>query len=139
MLIDTKFYEEVFEEFKLYHPYMIDHVRSVRPRGERGIRVTLDDGTQYDYGSMDSGVRRVVSYSPSNITDITDENCRKSFIYRLSELMSTRGFNQKTLAEYTGLAVGSINKYLNGVSTPSLTAVRKIAYALGCTVDELID
>lgn len=137
MLIDTKFYEDKFEEFKMNHPYMVDHVRSVRARGEMGIRVTLDDGTQYDYGSMGRGVRRVVNYSPSNAKAVTDELCRKAFVYKVTELMEARGFTQQTLAEYSGLSKGSINGYLNQKATPSLTAVQKIATALGCTLDEL--
>lgn len=139
MHIDTKFYDDKLEEFKLYHPYMVAHIRSVRPRGESGIRVTLDDGTQYDYGSMENGVRRVVEYAPDKLDDITDDRCRDSFVYRLTELMTARGFNQQYLAERTGLSKGAINKYLNKQATPSFTAARRIAYVLGCSVSELID
>ena len=139
MQIDTKFYEDRYEEFKLYCPYLIDHVRSVRPRGERGIRVTLDDGTQYDFNGKDGGVRRVRNYAPIDAGDITDEKCRDSFVHRVSELMDARGFTQQTLAEYTGLSKGSINNYLKKKVTPSSVALRKIAHALQCTMDELMD
>ena len=137
MLIDTKFYEDKYEEFKERHPYLVDHVRSIHPRGESGIRVTLDDGTKYDYGSIGGGVRRVVNYSPSNVEHITDDSCRKAFVYKVTELMEARGFTQQTLAEYSGVSKGAISKYLNEKATPSFTAVMRIATALGCTLDEL--
>lgn len=139
MNIDTGCYDNKLEELKRYHPYMIGHIRSVRPRGENGIRVTLDDGTQYDFSGADIGARRVIDYTPNQLDEITDERCRESFVYRLTELMEMRGFNQQTLAEYSGLSKGAINNYLNKKATPSFTAARRIAYALGCTVNELID
>ena len=139
MHIDTEFYERKLEELKRYHPYMVGHISKVRPRGETGIRVTLDDGSQYDFGGVEIGTRRVVEYTPDRLDEITDERCRDSFVYRLTELMEIRGFNQQTLAEYSGLSKGAINNYLNKKSTPSFTAARRIAYALGCSVNELID
>ena len=139
MRVDTKYYERKLEELKLYHPYLVDHICNVRPRGERGIRVTLDDGTQYDFCGIETGARRVVNYAPDKLDEITDERCRDSFVYNLTMLMEARGFNQQTLAEYAGISKGAINNYLNKKSTPSFTAARRIAYALGCSVNELID
>ena len=137
MKIDTKYYENKLEELKLYHPYLIDHIRSVRPKGDKGIRLTLDDGTQYDFGGTETSIRRVVDYTPNTLDEITDERCRESFVYNLTELMEARGFTQQTLAEYSGVSKGAISKYLNEKATPSFTAVMKIATALGCTLDEL--
>jgi transcriptional regulator with XRE-family HTH domain len=71
--------------------------------------------------------------------DLTDELCRSALSYNLIELMDRKGFSQKTLAEYTGLGKGTIYNYINKKATPSLTALRKIAYALGCTVSELVE
>ena len=139
MLIDTSYYEDKFEELKRYHPYLIDHIRRVRPRGEGGIRVTLDDGTQYDYISAASGIRRVVTYSPSALDEITDDTSRKVLIYRLSDLMEQNGFSQQILAERAGLSKGAVNKYLQGTASPTSTALKRMAYALGCTVGELLD
>lgn len=139
MIIDTSYYEDKFEELKRYHPYLIEHVRKVRPRGEGGIRVTLDDGTQYDYISAAIGIRRVVSYAPETINEITDATSRKVFIYRLTDLMEQNGFNQQTLSKRSGVSKAMIHKYLHGEASPTSTALRRIAYALGCTVGELLD
>ena len=139
MFIDTSYYEDKLEELKRYCPYLIDHIRKVRPRGEGGIRVTLDDGTQYDYISAAIGIRRVVSYSPTSVDDISEDTSRKLLIYRLTDLMEQNGFSQQILAERAGLSKGAVNKYLNGMASPTSTALRRMAYALGVTVGELLD
>lgn len=139
MFIDTEYYEGKLEELKRYHPYLVGHIRRVRPRGEGGIRVTLDDGTQYDYINAAIGIRRVVSYSPTTLDEITEDTSRKVLVYRLTDLMEQNGFSQQTLAQRAGLSKGAVNKYLQGTASPTSTALRRMAYALGCTVGELLD
>lgn len=139
MIIDTSYYEDKLEELKRYHPHIFSHIKKVRPRGEGGIRVTLDDGSQYDYISSAIGIRRVVSYSPSEIDEITEGSSRKLLIYRLSDLMEQNGFSQQTLAQRAGLSKATVHKYLHGEASPTLTALRRMAYALGVTVGELSD
>lgn len=139
MIIDTSYYEGKLEELKRYHPYLIGHIKKVRPRGEGGIRVTLDDGTQYDYISSAIGIRRVVSYNPSDVDEISEDTSRKLLVYRLTDLMEQNGFSQQILAERAGLSKGAVNKYVNGLASPTSTALRRMAYALGVTVGELLD
>ena len=137
--IDTKWYDEIFEDFKNQHPYMIQEVKSVRPRGDIGIRIETYDGSRYDYDMNTKGIRRVKNFYRSNSKDITDEWCRNSFLYHLTEQMGLKGFTQETLAKYSGVAKGSINKYLHKQATPSMTALRKIAEALECSIADLLD
>lgn len=135
----NEYYEGVFEDFKMYWPFEVENVKDYQPRGERGIRINMKDGKSYDYDDISHGLRPVRNYSPTKIGDITDESCRKSFSYRVTDLMHMRGFTQQTLSEFTGISQASISKYLNGKVTPSVAALRKISYALKCTMDELVD
>lgn len=137
--MDYKYYDKMLDEFKLYWAFKADQVVDYRPRGERGLRIKMKDGSEYDYDSITHGLRVVRNYGPEAVSDITDERCRNSFVYRLTDLMNARGFTQQSLSEYTGISKGAINKYLNKQATPSMTAFRKIAYALQCTMDELLD
>lgn len=137
--MNVNYYNEIFEDFKKYWPFEIDNVNDFRPRGERGIRLTMKDGRLLDYDIITHGLRPVRNYSASAVDEITDERCRDSFVYHVTDLMTARGFTQQTLAEYTGISKGSINKYLNKNATPSMTALRKIAHALQCRLDELLD
>lgn len=137
--MNTKYYDEIYKEFKKYHPYAINDVNDWRPRGDYGIRLSMKDGTKYDFDKLSMGIRRVNDYSFDSKDAITDEQCRESFAYHLVELMCLRGYTQQTLAEYTGISKSSINGYINKTKTPSMTNMRKIAYALDCPIGDLLD
>ena len=132
-------YEEIFEQFKHYHPYMINDIFDYRPRGDMGIRVSMTDGAKYDFDTVTKAVRRVVDHRMSGVDDITDERCRASIAYHLTERMALKGFGQHTLADYTGISKGAISNYINGRATPSATALRKMAQVLDCSVADLLD
>lgn len=139
MDIDTKWYTDIFDDFKHYHPYMVKDVARVRPRGDTGIRMEMHDGTKYDYDMNTKSIRRVRYFSAFNDSEITDEWCRNSFSYHLAEQMGVKGFTQDTLASCSGIGKGSINRYLHKQATPSITALRRIAEALGCSIADLLD
>lgn len=46
---------------------------------------------------------------------------------------------QRKLAEKTGLSQGTISKYINKQQLPGVRAIVKLAYALDCSTDDLID
>lgn len=137
--MNTHRYDEIFKELRLYHPYIVDDIVDVRPRGDNGIRLTLIDENKYDYDCVTKGLRRVVDFSETRGNYITDEWCRDSFAYHLIDQMNLKGHTQDTLAERSGLGKGSISKYINKKATPSMTALRKIANALDCSIAELLD
>lgn len=137
--MNNRHYEDIFEEFKDYHPYLVNDYEDWRPRGDRGVRVIMKNGDKYDYDTITKCVRRVEDHSMFRAEDITEERCRASIAYHLTELMGLRGYTQQTLSEYTGLGKGSIYNYVNGKATPSATALRKMAQALDCSVADLLD
>lgn len=137
--MNTRHYEDIFEQFREYHPYLVDDYADWRPRGDRGIRVTMKNGTTYDFDAITKCVRRVENHSMFRAEEITEERCRASIAYHLTEQMGLKGYSQQTLAEYTGLGKGSIYNYVNGRATPSATALRKMAQALDCSVADLLD
>lgn len=132
-------YNEIFEQFTAYHPYLVNDVRDWRPRSDRGIRLIMEDGTMYDFDTITKGVRRVEDHGMYEMEEITEDRCRASIAYHLTELMGLKGYTQQTLSEYTGLGKGSIYNYINGRATPSATALRKLAQALDCSIADLLD
>lgn len=137
--MNTKHYDDIFEKFTAYHPYLVGDVNDWRPRGDRGIRLYMNNGMEYDFDIVTKGVRKVENYKIEKAADITEDNCRKSISYHLKEMMEMKGYTQQTLSEYTGIGKGSIYNYINGKATPSATALRKIAYALDCSISDLLD
>lgn len=138
-MLNTKYYETIFEEFRRFHPYIADDVIDYRPKGEHGLRLALRDGVNYDYHSTTRTVRRVDDRPRHGDNEFDEEQWRMIFSDRLNELMGLRGYSQNILAENTGLGKGSINNYVNGRATPSGYALAKIARALDCTVAELTE
>lgn len=137
--MNLKHYEDIYEMFTELYAYMVDDVVDYRPKGDLGIRLTMRNGDRYDFDTISKGVRRAVDRYELAKDEITDEKCRASFSNHLVEIMGIRGYTQRTLSEYTGISKGSINAYINKDKTPSLTNVRKIAYALDCSIAELLD
>ena len=135
--MNIKYYEEILEDFKKYHPYMADGIDDWRPNGNAGIRVTMRDGKTYDFHSMSKTIRNVDTRPVYDIESFNEEEWRKVFADRLCEYMCTTGITQQSLSEYTGLSKGAINKYVNGLATPSGYALAKLAKAFDCNVMDL--
>jgi DNA-binding Xre family transcriptional regulator len=137
--MNIQYYTRILEEFKNHHPYLADGIADWSPRGEMGIRVRMTDGTKYDYHAMSKTIRNVKA-RPVHHDDSYDEaEWREVFADRLSEMICTKGLTQQSLADYTGISKGSINKYINRQATPSAYALTKLARALDCTVMDLTD
>ena len=127
------YYDEVYGKFKLYNPAIERTVSEWRPSSKHSIRLILDDGTELEYHHVLNSLRRVVKY------DYTTDRCKEEFRNRLLELMADNAYNQQTLAEVANISQASISNYLNKKTLPDLYAVRQLARAFNCSIDELLD
>jgi transcriptional regulator with XRE-family HTH domain len=57
---------------------------------------------------------------------------------KLRELRRMKGMTQEALSKFSGVNRVSIAKYESGKTVPSMQTAKKLADALGVTVDELI-
>lgn len=137
--MNNKHYETIYKAFADGHEYLLKDMDDWRPKGDWGIRVMMRDGSMYDYDNISKSVRKVKDDRALTKDDLSDEQCRESFAYHLAEMMNIRGYTQRTLSDYTGISVGAINAYLNKTKTASATNLRRIAYALDCSIAELMD
>lgn len=70
---------------------------------------------------------------------MTTEEFRQLFSNRLRGLAWRRKrFNQKKLANASGISEVTISYYYNGTTSPKAENLVKLAQAIDCTVDELI-
>ena len=141
MELNSKYYEEMFECFLEQCPMWANEAVSYRPKHMHAIRVILRSGDSVDYNYKTGSYQYHQAGYLSSVTpdDVTDDNCREIFATNLSEFMHTRGIGQAVLSERTGLSSAMISKYLNRKSTPSITNLKKIARALDCHFDELLE
>ena len=61
------------------------------------------------------------------------------FSGNLRDLLKEARMTQTDLAEMTGIPKSSISRYIKGQRIPSVTTIIKMAYALDCSVEDLID
>ena len=139
MEFKTEYYEEMFTKFKDNYPMWAEKAISYRPKHVNAIRITLRNGEVIDYNIQTNSCRFVAQSLVEKTADVTDNDCREVFAANLAEAMVTKGIGQAVLAERTGLSSACISKYLHKKSTPTITQVEKIARALGCHRDDLLD
>lgn len=67
-----------------------------------------------------------------------DVPCERGTIeYNIRRLMQKNGYTQKELAMRAGCTGGAISKYSNNKRDPSIRLMKRLAIALGVTLDEL--
>ena len=57
----------------------------------------------------------------------------------LADMLKDAKMTQQELADATGLSKAAISSYIHKRKAPGLRAIINIAYALDCSVDELMD
>ena len=61
------------------------------------------------------------------------------WLYYIKKRKKEQGLTNDTLAEKSGIAIGTLNKLLSGASQdPKLSTLLPLANALGCTLDEML-
>jgi len=61
-----------------------------------------------------------------------------AFPDRLAGLRKDKGLTQKELASMVGLNQAQVHRYEKGAAEPSMSALKRLALALGVTTDELV-
>lgn len=139
MEIKTSYHEEILDSFLQHSPFKEEDILDCRPKHLHAIRVTLKNGEQLDYNIQTKSYRFANRPSINVVDEVTDDILREVFATNLSELMVTKGIGQVELGARTGLSSAAISKYLHKKSTPSITQVERIARALGCHRDDLLE
>jgi DNA-binding XRE family transcriptional regulator len=90
-----------------------------------GKKVVLDRYTGY---------HKDVFYN--SVNELTEEQEKKEFAYRLRSLMNRKWITQEQLAEQINTSQVMISRYVRGETIPSAIILRKIAKALDCSMDD---
>lgn len=125
--------DDIIRHFSMYFPSFFKRAVEIRPDKYNTLFVKLDDGDSLIYEDADHYIRRL----PDNKDDMTEDELKREFAYRLKRIMYVKGITQEELAERTGITQASISRYLSGSRMPNFLAIDKIARALKCSVDDL--
>lgn len=61
------------------------------------------------------------------------------FADNLRSIMEDVGISQRELADRVGVSESAISKYIHKMQMPGIRVIVNLAYALNCSMDELID
>lgn len=128
-----KRHDEIFEQFLIHYPNYGGHVVKWIPDGKFTILVKTDDGDTIQFNQIYSTRRFINDWDGSN------REWRKEFAERLREKMWENRIDQVLLSELTGLSQQSVSAYIHGTRIPTGIALTKIAGALRCSTDYLIN
>lgn len=138
-----KLKEECFnmiDEFEREYPRLADEVEYCYPSGLNEITFILYNGDKIAYDALMQKTRSV--YEAEIYEDCyaeSEEECKREFGRKLKRRMMYSGYDVTGLADKLQVSTGTISNYRNGVATPNLYMLRRLAWALECSVTELID
>ena len=121
------------DRFERYFPTIAKHACFYTEVTSELLHVELDDGTSFIYDDVDNSLNRM----PAHPNYMTEDECRRIFVWRLRRIMRRKRVSQGDLAEMTGIHDVTISRYMNGTSTPSFYNVDKIVKALDISMEEL--
>lgn len=96
------------------------------------LLATLRDGSKIIYNDYENTVRNL----PADSSNMSEEQFKREFGYRVKRIMFEKGVTQYDLSEKTGIAQETLSRYICGKNVPSFYKIDKIAKALDCSVDE---
>lgn len=116
----------------------VDVIESIDSQPFR-LRLIMKDGSVMIYDDISNTVYPEREIRRESDGRLTDEEWQREFSYRLNDQLSARLMNQKTLSEKTGIGEKTISKYCRGEGMPGIHNLAKIARALRCDANQLID
>lgn len=129
-------YESMYDEYKTFFPSYAKDTVSYKPCGKSAITVLLSDKSEFIYDAMDNAL----FHDKTGQDNETDEDYIKRKIHkRLKFFMSNRRCTQEELCERTGLTQATISRYITGKAIPSVLNLYKIAKALDCKIEDIIN
>ena len=130
--------ELLYDEFKRMYPSYEERVVEWYPDGRKQLAFLLDNGDRLFFNLDNHKIRMMKKGSPKTI--FTDETVwRKEFARRLDLRMCIMKCQPEELSRLTSISRTTIYKYLNAERTPSTFNLEKIAAALDCNPDSLLN
>lgn len=127
----------LFQYARTCDPFITDDdVEEYREINEWDLLITFKDGRQFIFDRF-TNAHKCVYYG--SIDELTDEQERKEFAYRLRSLMGRRWVTQDQLADMIDTSQPMISRYVRGDAVPNAITLRKIAKALGYSMDDFFD
>lgn len=124
---------DIYENVQLYFPSIAEQAVEYIERTPDILIIKIKDGRTMYYDDIEKTMRQL----PKDSNNLTEEEYKREFGFRLREVMYREGITQLELSERTGISQSMLSSYTSGRNIPSFYKVDKIAKALKCSTDEL--
>ena len=127
------------DDYYLYYINCVDpfatleDIEEIKELNEWDLLIVFKNGRKVIFDRF-TGYYKDVFYD--SIHEITAEQEKREFAYRLRSLMARSRITQEDLAEMIDISRPMISNYIRGTSVPSVIVARKIAKALDCSMDD---
>lgn len=130
--VNQKREEYMLGELKDDYPHIHSKIIETMVINAHEIIIWLNDERIFSYYVHDSELIEL----PPNSKNMNHEEYAYLFGINLRRIMNRKGLMQEDLTEMTGIPQSMISRYFTGKACPSANMVRKIAMALGCSMDD---
>lgn len=126
-------------EYLLYYINCVDpfatlaDVKEIKEINEWDLLIVFKNGRKTLFDKF-TGYYKDIFYD--SIHEITEEQEKREFAFRLRSHMARNQITQEDLAEIIDTSQVMISRYVRGETIPSVIVLRKIAKALGCSMDD---
>lgn len=122
--------KQIFRNAFFHFPSLCQDAIDIYENSPFELVLIMADGTRHSYYNLDKTIRTL----PKG-PELTEEEYRKEFGIRLSDILHRRGITQNELAEMAKISHVTISNYVRGISTPSYSNASRIARALHMSLD----
>lgn len=110
-----------------------EEVESIEELNDWDLLITFHDGRRILF-DINTGCHQNVFYE--DITELTEEQERRNFSYRLRSMMERNGYTEEDLAKAIGVSRVMICKYITGKAAPSIFVLRRMTKIFKCSMDD---
>lgn len=122
--------KQIFRNARFHFPLYCKDAVDIYENSPFELILIMDDGSRWSYYDFDNTLRKL----PKG-PELTEEEYRKEFGIRLSDILNRRGIMQNELADMTQISYVTISNYIRGINTPSYSNASRIARALHMPLD----
>ena len=126
--------EKLFKAFSFHFPFTAKNAITYEAEDEDTLIVKMSDGDVLAFDNWTGSYRHV----PRDSNNMSEQECKDEFAFRLRQMMARRKLTQMDLAELTGIPQSQISNYVSGKSLPGFYNLDRIVKVLKCSADSLI-
>lgn len=113
-----------------------DEVAEIKELNTWDLLIVFKNGDKYLYDRC-SDMHKYIRYD--DINELTEEDERKEFAYRLRTMMKRNWTTQEELAKKVNITQAMISRYVTGEAIPNALTLNKISKALNCSMDDFFN